>query len=230
MIAIINYQAGNLKSLCNALARQGWDAQVTSSADELLSADLVILPGVGAFGDAVEALMTAELYEPLRKRHFAGKPIMGICLGMQLFFEGSEEGVTAAENPIPGLRLMPGKIRRLQPNDKALKVPHMGWNQLVANSAAFDSLPTKITDANSLLAYNGMNAYFVHSYGLTEGQPEQISFTTDHGQTIPALVYQPLNALTNLGALLGFQFHPEKSGPKGEALLSDSIRILLNER
>lgn len=206
MIAILNYQAGNLKSLLNALSRHGVQAEVTSNPDLLLSAELVILPGVGAFADAAGALETSGLGAVLNERHLSGKPILGICLGMQLFYEDSSEGVMTK-----GLGFMQGQIRKLAPNNAALKVPHMGWNLLEAS--------------NQLCA---SEVYFVHSYGLVGEDPSQVLFYTDHGQRIPALVYQAASVSPIRGALTGFQFHPEKSGPLGEKMLITAIKNEVN--
>lgn len=226
MIAILNYQAGNLKSLSNALKRQGLSFTITSDPNDLQSAELTIIPGVGAFGDAMTALRDTELLEPLRQYYLSGKPILGICLGMQLFFETSEE---SSDGCMEGLGLMTGHIQRLSPVDPCLKVPHMGWNQL--NLCQIDTFTQPDSALKPLEAYDGQNVYFVHSYGLTGAKPEDILFTADHGQPIPALVYKPAShSFPAKGALLGFQFHPEKSGPLGEKLLADGIQLLLNTR
>ncbi len=223
MIAILNYQAGNLKSLLNALSRHGVQAEVTSNPELLLSAELVILPGVGAFADAAGALETSGLGAVLNERHLSGKPILGICLGMQLFYEDSSEGVMTK-----GLGFMQGQIRKLAPNNAALKVPHMGWNLLEAYD--FDStLDKNSTDANTLAnQLCASEVYFVHSYGLVGEDPSQVLFYTNHGQRIPALVYQAASVLPTRGPLIGFQFHPEKSGPLGEKMLITAIKNEVN--
>lgn len=218
MITIIDYQAGNLKSLCNALARQGLKTQISSDPLEILSSPLVILPGVGAFGDAAEALESSGLKQVLLERNALGKPILGICLGMQLLYEDSDESNT--QDYAKGLGLLQGKIRRLCPSDPQCKVPHMGWNQLIKGTFILPQLS----------AYEGKDVYFVHSYGLVEAEEEQIQFYANHSQRIPAIAYKPAqmndNAITR-GALMGFQFHPEKSGPEGEKLLADLVNFLL---
>lgn len=226
MIAILNYQAGNVKSLSNALHRQGFKATIISHPNDLKHADLVIIPGVGAFEDAMKALRDANFIDALGQYHLCGKPILGICLGMQLFFESSEEG---SNGLVKGLGFMTGHIQRLRPEDSCLKIPHMGWNQL-----NFSLTPPRFLANNAqkpLQAFDGKNVYFIHSYGLTAANPEDILYTTVHGQTIPALVYKPASQnFPTSGALIGFQFHPEKSGPLGEQLLSDAIQLLLNTR
>jgi glutamine amidotransferase len=223
MIAILNYQAGNLKSLLNALSRHGVQAEVTSDADLLLSAELVILPGVGAFADAAGALETSGLGAVLNERHLSGKPILGICLGMQLFYEDSSEGVMTK-----GLGFMQGQIRKLSPNNAALKVPHMGWNLL--ESADFTSETETESNSIKVLANQlcATEVYFVHSYGLVGENPSQVLFYADHGQRIPALVYQAALTAPKRGALIGFQFHPEKSGPLGEQMLITTIKNEVN--
>lgn len=218
MITIIDYQAGNLKSLSNALSRQGLETKISSDPVEILSSPLVILPGVGAFGDAAEALENSGLKSVLIDRNALGKPILGICLGMQLLYEDSDESNT--EDYSQGLGLLKGKIRRLTPSDPQCKVPHMGWNQLIKSPF---SLP-------QLNAYEGKYVYFVHSYGLVEAEEEQIQFYTNHSQRIPAIVYAPAQVQDDSiskGALMGFQFHPEKSGPEGEKLLAELVTFLL---
>ncbi len=206
MITILDYQAGNLKSLRNALTRQGFESLISSDPEVILTSPLVILPGVGAYGDAVCALERSGLKAALIERSTLGRPILGICLGMQLLYEDSDE--TEGEGLATGLGLLKGKIRRLLPNDPSLKIPHMGWNQLQKTE---NTLP-------QLTPYNNEDMYFVHSYGLVETEDAQVQFYTDHGQKIPAIVYKP--------ALMGFQFHPEKSGLKGEQLLAEAIQIL----
>ena len=216
MIAIANYQAGNLKSLLNALSRHGLSAEITADPDRLLSADLVILPGVGAFPDAVSALKETGLWEVLLQLHASGKPLLGICLGMQLFYDDSDEGTLTS-----GLGLLSGRIQRLKPNDSTSKVPHMGWNGLQKKSAG---------SYERFKEFTNQDVYFVHSYGLVGEDPSTVVFCADHGQSIPALVYQPkrTEGINTFGALIGFQFHPEKSGPSGELMLIKAIRQEVN--
>lgn len=218
MITILNYQAGNLKSLCNALTRQGFQSEITDNHAKILDADLVILPGVGSFGDAAEALKRQSLNTILKQRHQNGKPILGICLGMQLLYDDSSE--SSGSSFAKGLGLLRGNIRYLSPGNSSLKVPHMGWNQLKLSAAPrYFQLPFKLS------AYEDSHVYFVHSYGLSNIHNEEVLFYADHGAQIPALVYKEKTIHT--GALMGFQFHPEKSGVQGERLLADVIRILL---
>ena len=226
MITILDYQAGNLKSLQNALTRQGFESLISSDPQVILVSQLVILPGVGAYEDAACALENRGLKEALTQRSKLGRPILGICLGMQLLYEDSDE--TEGEDLSKGLGLFKGKIRRLLPSDPNLKIPHMGWNQLQKTR---NTLP-------QLKPYNDEDMYFVHSYGLVEMEDAQVQFYTDHGQKIPAMVYKPalpsegsaFSLVSEIsGALMGFQFHPEKSGPRGEKLLAEGIQILLRK-
>lgn len=219
MITIIDYQAGNLKSLCNALSRQGFETTITTDPETILKSPLVILPGVGAFGDAAAALEERGLKDALLQRSALGKPILGICLGMQLLYENSDESNT--KDFALGLGLLKGNIRRLSPENAQFKVPHMGWNQL-------EKSPFTLPELES---YEGQNVYFVHSYGLVDQDEAQIQFYSDHGQRVPALVYSPpvqSDKGISKGSLMGFQFHPEKSGPEGEKLLAAAIALLMS--
>lgn len=239
-ICIINYQAGNLKSLSNALMRSGYAPVISADPEVILSADLAILPGVGAFGDAVDALKTSSLWDTLQTRFSLGRPLLGICLGMQLFFEDSDElGLTN------GLGWMRGKIRRLNPGSPSLKVPHMGWNALVQPQTRDSVLPQGST---SLTAQNAASVsaqsrfigswlapelqgwtYFVHSFGLTHMDEEAVVAYCQHGQMIPAIVDNLYESSHTRGRLIGFQFHPEKSGPLGETMLRSAIEEVLRK-
>lgn len=203
-ICIINYQAGNIKSLSNALMRCGYAPVVSADPEIILSADLAILPGVGAFGDAVEALKDTGLWDVLHQRFALGRPLIGICLGMQLFFEDSDE-LALTE----GFGWMKGQIRRLSPDSKSLKVPHMGWNQLEGKRSGW--------------------TYFVHSYGLVNMDEAAVVAYCDHGQKIPAIVDNAYECGTEKGRLIGFQFHPEKSGVFGEVMLRTAIEEVFSQ-
>ncbi|MBN2981483.1 MULTISPECIES: imidazole glycerol phosphate synthase subunit HisH [Cohnella] len=192
MIAIIDYGMGNLHSVSKAVERLGCEAVVTSSADEIMAARGAILPGVGAFGDAMGNLRETGLLDTVKACAASGKPLLGICLGMQLLFEESEEhGVHE------GLGLLPGRVVRFQGD---YKVPHMGWNKLEfrQKSPLFEGLEPG-------------HVYFVHSYHALPKRREDLLATTDY--------HQPVTAIVGRGALLGMQFHPEKSGDLGMALL-----------
>jgi len=196
MIAIIDYDAGNLKSVEKALLFLGEDAKITSDAEEILSADKIILPGVGAFGDAMEKLNTRGLSEVIREAVKRKIPLLGICLGLQLLFEASEESPG-----VDGLSVLKGKIKRI-PDKEGFKVPHIGWNSLKINpeSKLFADIP------------EDSYVYFVHSYYLAAEEPI-VAATTDYVVDIHAAVEKE--------HIFACQFHPEKSGDIGLKLLKN---------
>ena len=198
MTAIVDYGVGNLFSLCCSLKYIGEEASVTSSPDEIMAADRLILPGVGAFGDAAEKLRETGLDGVVKAFAATGKPLMGICLGMQLLFDESEEfGLHKGLGLIPG-RVVP--IDSLEGWDRRLKIPHIGWNQL------------KIIKKEPLFANvnDGDCVYFVHSF-CGVGCGEAPAAVTEYGAEITAAV--------QLGNVCGCQFHPEKSGQVGLEIL-----------
>ena len=188
-LAIIDYGAGNLRSVAKAVAHLGVEPTVTSSARALLSADAVILPGVGAAGDTMRSLSELELVEPIREYVASGRPFFGVCLGLQVLLSVSEEG---GEQRC--LDLVPGRVRRLP---AGLKVPHMGWNQVrqVRPHPLFAGIP------------DGSNFYFVHSYICEPADPALAIGETEYGLAF-------CSALA-AGNLVATQFHPEKSGHHG---------------
>lgn len=194
MIAIIDYGAGNIRSVEKALMHIGCEVQVTRDPAVLLQADAAVLPGVGSFGDAMHELRARGLEEPIRTFVAMGKPFLGICLGLQILFESSEESPG-----VRGLGLLRGKIVRI-PAGEGLKIPHMGWNSLEIekNGGLFQDIPAE------------PYVYFVHSYYL-KAEEDVVTATARYGVTIHAAV-QKRN-------LLACQFHPEKSGALGIALL-----------
>jgi len=197
MVAIIDYDAGNLKSVEKALLYLGQDCKVTSDAQEILGADRVILPGVGAFGDAMDRLLGSGLDEVIRKAAKKGTPFLGICLGLQLMFESS------SETPgVQGLSLLPGKVVAF-PKKEGHKIPHMGWNSL------------QIRPGARLFQGVGENpyVYFVHSFYLEAGNKEDVAATTQYITKVDASVER--------GNLFGCQFHPEKSGEIGLQILKN---------
>jgi len=201
-IAIIDYGAGNLFSVKNALAFLGCeDAPFVSEPDGLREADKLILPGVGAFPDAMRMLRDTGLAEVI-KTEAQKKPLLGVCLGMQLLFEkGYEFGDTT------GLGLLEGYVDRIEA--PGLKIPHMGWNEVsVVN-------PSPLTEG---LEPRG-RVYFVHSYKAVTDE-KNISLKTDYGQLIPALVHGGEG-----GRIFGAQFHPEKSGPVGLGILKRFLEL-----
>jgi len=198
IIAIVDYGMGNLHSVSKAVERLGYEALVTSDREAILGASGVILPGVGAFGDAMEQLRRTELDAAVKAYAATGRPLLGICLGMQLLFSESEE-----HGRHRGLDLLPGSVRRL---DVGLKIPHMGWNRLRPERE--DPILEGIGDGY---------AYFVHSYHVIPGRREDVLATTDYGTTVTAVVGR--------GRLYGMQFHPEKSGADGMRLLGNFLRL-----
>lgn len=196
MIAIIDYGVGNLFSLTSSFKYVGADVVVTSSVDEIKKADKIILPGVGAFGDAIKKLKDTGLDKIVIEETKNGKPLMGICLGMQLLFEKSYE-----YGEHDGLGLLKGSVVPMENYiDKDLKIPHIGWNAL------------SIKKENPLFKYlkNGDCVYFVHSY-FAKNCDESLLATTEYGKELTAAV-----AYKNI---YGCQFHPEKSGEVGLKIL-----------
>ena len=201
MIAIIDYDAGNLKSVEKALSFLGQECRITSDRHEILAADQVILPGVGAFGDAMKKLKDRELDKVIRQVTEENKPSLGICLGLQLLFEGSEES-----SGIEGLHILDGQILRI-PADRGLKIPHIGWNSLAlsGDGRLFAGLPEE------------PYVYFVHSYYLKAGEEGIVKASTEYGTHIHASVEK--------GNIFACQFHPEKSGATGLAILKNFTQI-----
>ena len=201
MIAIIDYDAGNLKSVEKALQALGEDVLVTRDRQELLSADKVILPGVGNFGDAMEKLEGFGLVNVIQDVIRQGKPFLGICLGLQLLFERSEEAPG-----VKGLGILKGEILRI-PDGDGLKVPHIGWNSL------------KLQNQGRL--FGGLEeepyVYFVHSYYLKAADPQIVKAVTEYGVPIDASVEQ--------GNVYACQFHPEKSSRTGLAILKNFAEL-----
>ncbi len=200
MIAIVDYGAGNLQSVQKALDFIGAKTQISADGDFILSADGVILPGVGSFEDAMNCLKKSGLVDPVKKAATCGKPFLGICLGLQLLFEQSEESPEAV-----GLGILEGKIKKIPSN--GLKVPHMGWN----------SLDIKTNDGIFKGISQGSYVYFVHSYYLDAENKEEVAATTQYGISIDAAVSK--------GSLFGCQFHPEKSGDVGLSMLRNFAGI-----
>lgn len=201
MTAIIDYDAGNLRSVEKALEALGEPAVITRDPAVIRSADRVILPGVGSFGDAMGRLRQYGLVEVIRQVVDQGTPFLGICLGLQLLFESSEES-----EGVEGLGLLRGKILRIPPQE-GLKIPHMGWNSLSIRPGA--RLFAGIGD--------GAYVYFVHSYYLRAEDEAQVAASTEYSVRIHASVES--------GNVFACQFHPEKSGEVGLRILRNFIRI-----
>lgn len=202
MIAIVDYDAGNIKSVEKALQHIGEAPLVTRDIDKIVSADKVIVPGVGAFEDAMEKMNRFGLTDVLRNVAKSGTPILGICLGLQLFFERSDE----SEHDVRGLGLLPGQIVKF-PEKEGFKIPHMGWNSISINpeSRLFKGIPD-----NSYV-------YFVHSYYLQAQDGRDVAATTDYIVEVHAAVEHE--------NIFATQFHPEKSGETGLAILKNFVAI-----
>ena len=201
MVAIIDYDAGNVKSVEKAVAALGKHAIVTGNPNEILSAEYVILPGVGAFGDAMKKLNQYGLADVIRKVIEKKTPFLGICLGLQLLFESSEESPG-----VDGLGILPGKIVRI-PDKDDLKIPHIGWNSLSYPNQGrlFRGVPEQ--------SY----VYFVHSYYLQADEPEIVKAVTEYGVSIHASVEKE--------NIFACQFHPEKSSEVGMTILKNFLDV-----
>lgn len=201
MIAIIDYDAGNLRSVEKALLALGETPVITREPEEILGADKVILPGVGSFGDAMEKLRQYGLVDVIRQVAGKGTPFLGICLGLQLLFESSSESPG-----VEGLGILPGRILKI-PDSFGLKVPHMGWNSLEIRPGAplFSGIQ------------NGAYVYFVHSFYLEAEDASIVAATAQYGVNIHASVER--------GNVFACQFHPEKSGDVGLAILKNFINL-----
>lgn len=201
MIAIIDYDAGNIRSVEKALIYLGQDVKITRNEKEILSADRVILPGVGAFGDAMDKLRSYELEPVIQKVIQQGTPFLGICLGLQLLFASSDE-----TPGVKGLGLLEGSIKRI-PDQEGLKIPHMGWNSLTVREGA--SLFQGIEEHPYV--------YFVHSYYLSAKHEEDVAASTIYSTAIHASVEHE--------NIFACQFHPEKSGEVGLKILDNFIHL-----
>ena len=201
MIAIIDYDAGNLKSVEKALAAIGEKSVITRDFHEIEKADKVILPGVGSFGEAMDQLKKYELDKVIREVTAEEKPFLGICLGLQLLFEGSDES-----SGVEGLHLLDGRILRI-PEKEGIKIPHVGWNSLELHNQGrlFSDLPAE------------PYVYFVHSYYLKAEDLSIVTATTEYSTTIHASVEK--------GNIFACQFHPEKSGTTGLQILTNFAKL-----
>lgn len=201
MIAIIDYDAGNIKSVEKALQSLGEEVVVTGDAEVLLNAKKVVLPGVGAFGDAMDKIRNYGLEDVIHQIVEKGTPFLGICLGLQLMFEESDE-----TPGVKGLGLLPGKILRI-PDGEDLKIPHMGWNSL-----HFDKDSRLFAGIKE-----GAYVYFVHSYYLKAEDESIVAASTEYGTHIHAAVEKD--------NVFACQFHPEKSSEVGLAILKNFIDL-----
>jgi glutamine amidotransferase len=200
VIAVVDYDMGNLHSVCKGLEKAGATPKVTEYPKDLASADAIVLPGVGAFDPAVQHLRSRGFEEPIKNAIASGKPFLGICLGLQILFDASEEGRQ------PGLGIIRGKVRRIRP-EPDITIPHMGWNQLQVTqpkSNLWEHLPSNPW------------VYFVHSYYVDPIDPQIRAATVTHGSQI-------ITAAVSKDNLMAVQFHPEKSSNIGLQILSNFV-------
>lgn len=204
MIAIIDYGAGNLRSVMNAIAKLGYQSTITSNPTDVLNAQVVILPGVGAAADTMENLKALGMVTSICQFIAEGRPFFGVCIGLQILFTGTEEGGWHE-----CLGVIPGRVRRLP---SGLKIPHMGWNQVKQRIShpVFKGIPDEA------------NFYFVHSYYGAPEDESLVASETDYGV--------PFCSVIARGNLVATQFHPEKSGEFGLRMYSNFIKLALGGR
>ena len=204
MIAIVDYGAGNLRSVVNAVTKLGYQAQITSSSSKMLAAQAVILPGVGAAGDTMQNLRKSGMVDSITQLIAEGRPFFGVCIGLQMLFDGTEEGGWHE-----CLGIIPGRVRKLP---SGLKIPHMGWNQVRQRAAhpIFDGIP------------DGANFYFVHSYYAKPDDSSLVAGETDYGL--------PICSVAARGNLVATQFHPEKSGELGLRMYDNFIKLAMTTK
>ena len=201
MLTIIDYGAGNLRSVVNAITRLGYQAKITSNPADVLAAQAVILPGVGATGGTMQNLKALGMVDPIRQFIAEGHPFFGICVGLQVLFTGTEEGGWHE-----CLNIIPGRVQKLPPG---LKIPHIGWNQVKqrASHPVFDAVPDEA------------NFYFVHSYYAEPDDKSLVAGETDYGISLCSVIIR--------GNLVATQFHPEKSGKIGLKIYDNFIKNTL---
>ena len=208
MIAVVDYRMGNLKSVERGLRAVGADARITSDPREIAAADAVVLPGVGAFGDAMASMDRLGETDAMRSAIADGKPFLGICLGLHLLFANGVEGASDG-GTVKGMGLVEGTVVRIPNHDavgRAYKIPHVGWNSVEGlKTQLFDGIP------------EGEHFYFTHSY-MVPDTPYTIA-TTEHSVRIPA-------AIAVSDRVFGVQFHPEKSSDAGAKLLANFVQIV----
>ena len=206
-VAVIDYDMGNLHSACKGLEKAGAVSRITYSPEEILNADAVVLPGVGAFDPAMRHIRERNLEPVIKDAIASGKPFLGICVGLQLLFDGSEEGNER------GLGIVPGMVKRFK-SEPDITIPQMGWNQL------------ELTQ-NSLSLWSSLPAdpylYFVHSYYVDPIEKDIVAGTVTHGT-------QKVTAAISKDNLMAVQFHPEKSADNGLRILSNFVTSIENSR
>jgi imidazole glycerol-phosphate synthase subunit HisH len=200
VIALVDVCSGNLRSVERALAQVGGDVVVTRDAEVVRRADKVVVPGQGAFGMFMRGLAERGLGEVLREAIASGRPFLGICLGMQVLFDESEE-----QGPCPGLGVLRGRVVRMRPADPRLKIPHIGWNQVGVRRP--DPLLAGVAE--------GAYVYFDHSYHAVPEDPSVIALDTDHGDRLTAAIRRD--------NIFACQFHPEKSQTVGLQILRNFV-------
>ena len=204
MITIVDYGAGNLRSVVNAVNRLGYQPKVTSSPEDVLNAQALILPGVGAAADTMASLGALNLVSPVRRFIHEDRPFLGVCIGLQVLSTGTEEGGWCQ-----CLDIIPGLVRKLP---SRLKIPHMGWNQVKqkVSHPIFNGIPDEA------------NLYFVHSYYMEPDDSSLVAGETEYGVTMCSVIAK--------GNLVATQFHPEKSGDVGLRLYDNFIKIALGAK
>lgn len=208
MIAVIDYGVGNLYSVEKALKFVGGEVKVTSSAADLKNADKLVLPGVGAFGDCMKNLAATGLIPTIFEQVLIHKPLLGICVGLQILFESSEESPN-----VKGLGIFKGEIKKIRAGN--LKIPHMGWNSIEIGRK--NNL-IKFGASKIFAGLEGKNYfYFVHSYHAAPSNADIVTATTDYGEKVTAAV--------ELGNIFATQFHPEKSGDVGLKVLKNFVEL-----
>ena len=200
MIVVVDYGAGNLRSVANALIRLGYQPEITSRPQDLPNASAVILPGVGAAADTMASLNRLGLTDPIRQLITDGRPFFGVCMGLQVLFTGTEEGGWHE-----CLGIIPGRVKKLP---EGLKIPHMGWNQVKQqrDHPVFSSIPDEA------------NFYFVHSYYVEPEDKALVAGETEYGTTICSVIAR--------GNLVATQFHPEKSGEFGLKMYDNFLKLV----
>ncbi|HSJ44907.1 MAG TPA: imidazole glycerol phosphate synthase subunit HisH [Euzebyales bacterium] len=201
--AVLNYEAGNVRSAQRALLRAGAQAFITGDGDEAAAADLLVVPGVGHFGQCVRHFREAGFEDLVRRRLAEGRPLLGICVGMQILYAGSDEDPGAE-----GLAMLPGHVRRL-PGD--VVVPHMGWDVVRV-----------VRDDPAVAGLDGRRCYFTHSYYADPADDAHVVAVCDYGPGFPCVV--------RTGPALGLQFHPEKSSDVGARMLHDLVAAVADGR
>ena len=204
MIVVIDYGAGNLRSVVNAIMKLGYEPKITTSPDEVLDAQAVILPGVGAAADAISNLKKLRLVGPIRRLIEEDRPFFGVCLGLQVLLSGTEEGGWHE-----CLGIIPGRVRKLSFQGNDLKIPHIGWNQVKQKifHPIFEGVPDET------------NFYFVHSYYAEPEDKSLVAGETDYGISFCSVLAR--------GNLVATQFHPEKSGDAGLKIYDNFIKLAL---